>query len=839
MAEQIHLIGEVESVFFENPQNLYKVLRVKVLETDNDVISEDHVTCTGQFASLLLDTAYEFYGQVTVHPRYGEQFAVSRYQQVAPTSEAGLVEFLSSARFTGIGKTLAQRIVDQLGLEAIDLILQDPDCLKSVKGLTPDKRQVLAQTLRQHQGTERIFLQLTEWGFGPKLADKIYQTFKDQTLATIENNPYALVAKVEGVGFNKADALAEQLGIEADAVTRLVAGLYTAVSEVCLRSGDTYVQRPRLLALATKILERSRSYLIEEERLAEALDLAILEGTLYSLDQGIMLPSLYHAEMGIVRRISDFFQYEEVETFSKAEIEGKLDQVARETGIDYDETQRQAMILALQSPLSVITGGPGTGKTTLIRGILTLHRLLHGYPQGDVTNPYQTGPVLLAAPTGRAAKRMQEMTDIPASTIHRLIGFNRETTVEGFDPTPLEGQLLVVDEMSMVDTWLMNWLWMAIGYRIQVILVGDKHQLPSVGPGKVFSDLIESGVIPTISLTKIYRQAQDSSIIQLAHQIRQGRLPQNLMERQPDRSFIPCKTQQVAQVVEQVVGHALTRGFDANTLQVLAPMYKGPAGITALNQLLQGLFNPPSRKKPQLEYFDQVFRLGDKVLQLVNNAEEGVYNGDIGKIVGVFSAQASNSGSEEVVVAFDDDKELTYRRSDFDQLTLAYCCSVHKSQGSEYPLVILPLVDAYYRMLRQDLLYTAVTRAQSSLVLVGDPDAYVQAVSQDRDPRRTNLKDLLEIKLAGLTQGEKIEQELASGESQVLGLDAEKVEVSATDQASPQVSPAASVSVAVQSRDWIPKQQESFRLSQDLIDQIDPMIGMEGISPYDFESQTC
>ena len=363
--------------------------------------------------------------------------------------------------------------------------------------------------------------------------------------------------------------------------------------------------------------------------------------------------------------------------------------------------------------------------------------------------------------------------------------------------------------------------------------------MPSVGPGKVFSDLIESGVIPTISLTKIYRQAQDSSIIQLAHQIRQGRLPQNLMERQPDRSFIPCKTQQVAQVVEQVVGHALTRGFDANTLQVLAPMYKGPAGITALNQLLQGLFNPPSRKKPQLEYFDQIFRLGDKVLQLVNNAEEGVYNGDIGKIVGVFSAQASNSGSEEVVVAFDDDKELTYRRSDFDQLTLAYCCSVHKSQGSEYPLVILPLVDAYYRMLRQDLLYTAVTRAQSSLVLVGDPNAYVQAVSQDRDPRRTNLKDLLEIKLAGLTQGEKVEQELASGESQVLGLDAEKAEVSATDQASPQASPEASVSVAVQSRDLAPKQQESFRLSQDLIDQIDPMIGMEGISPYDFESQPC
>ena len=329
MAEQIRLIGEVESVFFENPQNLYKVLRVKVLESDSDLISENYVTCTGQFAALHLDTAYEFFGQVTVHPRYGEQFAVSRYQQVAPTSEAGavsryqqvaptseagLVEFLSSARFTGIGKTLAQRIVDQLGLEAIDLILQDPDCLKSVKGLTPDKRQVLAHTLRQHQGTERIFLQLTEWGFGPKLADKIYQTFKDQTLATIENNPYALVAKVEGVGFNKADALAEQLGIEADAVTRLVAGLYTAVSEVCLRSGDTYVQRPRLLALATKILERSRSYLIEEDRLAEALDLAILEGTLYSLDQGIMLPSLYHAEMGIVRRISDFFQYEEVET---------------------------------------------------------------------------------------------------------------------------------------------------------------------------------------------------------------------------------------------------------------------------------------------------------------------------------------------------------------------------------------------------------------------------------------------------------------------------------------------------------------------------------------------
>lgn len=817
--QEVIIVGQVATIFFENPTNFYKVLRVKVDDDATDLLIDSEITCTGTFASIHYDTTYEFVGKLTTHPKYGEQFAVSRYQQVTPTSTQGLVDYLASNRFKGIGRVLAQRIVDTLGDNALDVILANPDRLKQVKGMTSDKRQSLYDTIVSQQGTQRIFMQLNQWGFGPKLAEKIYTLFKSDTLELITENPYLLIEKVDGIGFHKADQLAEQLGIEPLAMERLVAGIITAVSEHCMRNGDTYLVREQALRTARDVLEKSRPFLVEESLLEQAADKAILDKKLKALLDGLMIPSLYHAEVNVANRIRQFLMYEHVECFDESEILEKLEQVVEATGIEYDDVQRQAMCIAMKSPMAIVTGGPGTGKTTLVQGIMHLHALLHEYELSDMHHLYEERPILLAAPTGRAAKRMQEMTGLPATTIHRLIGYTRESSVENFQSVELEGKLLIVDEMSMVDTWLMNWLLDAIPYHMQVIFVGDQDQLPSVGPGKVFSDLIESNMIPTISLQKIYRQSADSTIVELAHAIRKGQLPHNLTERQKDRSFIPCQVGQVAHVIQQVVQSAMNKGFDASNMQVLAPMYKGVAGITALNQLLQNLLNPPMPKKREVDYFDYKFRVGDKVLQLVNNAEEGVYNGDIGKIESIYFKHESESSSDELVVSFDDDKELTYKRSEWEQLTLAYCCSVHKSQGSEYPLVILPLVDAYSRMLRKDLVYTAVTRAQKSLVLIGNPNSFVTAVNQQTQPRLTFLKELLQtkeeystniIKLAPTVQknNEKIEENIAEYED-----DSEQLTLL---------------------EEHAPSTTQPIALTNETWHLIDPMIGMNGISPYDF-----
>ena len=566
-----------------------------------------------------------------------------------------------------------------------------------------------------------------------------------------------------------------------------------------------------------KLLESSRRYLISDELLERAVELAVQNEQLIRLVDNLMIPSLYYAELNIVKKIDNYYQYEQIERFEEDEIDEAIEEVVKISGINYDESQRQALKTSIQSPISVITGGPGTGKTTLIKGIILLHSILHDYDLEQATKKVDENPVLLAAPTGRAAKRMQETTGLPASTIHRLIGFNRDSQVDEFYAAELEGSLLIVDEMSMVDTWLMNWLVQAIPYHLQVVLVGDKDQLPSVGPGKVFSDLIESDVLPVLRLEKIYRQAQNSTIIDLAHKIRQGILPDDFLMKQHDRSFIQAPAQQIGHVVQQIIVAAKKKGFDATNLQVLAPMYKGPAGINALNTLLQELLNPPKPRKREINHFDSVFRVGDKVLQLVNNSEDGVYNGDIGRIESIHFKKETASKVEEITVSFDN-VELVYKKSDLDQLTLAYCTSIHKAQGSEYPLVILPLVDMFSRLLQKDILYTAITRAQSSLIMLGNPDSFYKAVTSEKEPRKTFLRDLLMV---------QFDKEASEDE------DDEAEEQTKEEEPSQQTPEAEAIQMELEEQI-----EEPLELTEATINQIDPMINMDGVTPYDFMSST-
>ncbi|MGF3141307.1 SF1B family DNA helicase RecD2 [Facklamia sp. P13064] len=799
------IVGSVESTIFENDQNFYKVLRISVDLDQTSLLVDEELVITGQFTTIHYDTPYQFFGKLVHHPRFGQQFSVTRYQQLMPTSRRGLIDYLSSNRFKGVGPKTATKIVESLGETAIDQILDDPNALDKVSGLTAKVANQLRASLLKFQGTERIFMQLSEWGFGPNLADRIYKKFQSNTLEQIKENPYQLVIEIEGIGFTKADKLAEQLGIQPDAAERIASAITMAVAQISTDQGDTYVPIPDSLRTARDLLEKSRPFLIEDDLLTKGLDLAIIQDQLLVLGEDLVIPSIFYAEYGSSKKIHDYLMAEQVKRFEAEEIDQAIEDVMALIKIDYDQEQQQALKLAIQSPLSIITGGPGTGKTTLVQGLIYLHAILHGYDLADLNEDNFDSPIRLAAPTGRAAKRMQETSHLPASTIHRLIGYNRESTLRDFEPMIIDGSLLIIDEMSMVDVWLMNWLLQAIPYEMQVVFVGDKDQLPSVGPGKVFSDMIDSGLIPTVSLSKIYRQSDDSSIVHLAHHIRQGYLPEDFLAKHNDRSFIPCSAQQVSDVVGQIVAAAIKKGFNSQTLQVLASMYKGPGGINQINDLMQEMLNPASSKKREIKHFDQVYRIGDKVLQLVNNTEEGVYNGDIGKITAILTAKESSNNVEEVIVDFDDN-EIHYRKNELDQLTLAYCCSIHKAQGSEYDLVILPLVDRYSRMLRRDIIYTAVTRAVKSLVMVGNPQSFNKAVSQVQIERKTKLAEYLQLNLT--EQAKK--RELTKSKKQ------EDDTASVTQVAESKMSKA------------------SFVLNDQTIWQVDPMIGMEGLKPEDF-----
>lgn len=816
------IVGTVDAIYFENPSNFYKVIRVSVDSDESNLLITDEIVMTGQFATLHLDTEYQFFGKLTNHPKYGEQFAVNRYQQQAPTSFEGLVEYLSSDRFKGIGKVLAERIVDELGQDAIATIIADSNALSTINGLTKARADSLREALLLHQGTEQIFMQLSEWGFGPSIADKIYRQYESKSLEIIKENPYKLIEDIDGIGFNKADQLAELLGFDAENIHRIIAGVYVAVSDISNSEGDTYVEKQTAINNARKLLETSRRFLISDELLEEAVETSVRNEQLMQLAGNLMIPSLYFSEISIVKKMENYLEFEQVERFSYEEIDEAIEQVIKVSGIQYDSGQQQALKTAIQSPMSVITGGPGTGKTTLIKGIILLHSILHDYDLQKVMKRVEEQPILLAAPTGRAAKRMQETTGLPASTIHRLIGYNRDTVAEEFYATELDASLLIVDEMSMVDTWLMNWLMQAIPYHLQVIFVGDRDQLPSVGPGKVFSDLIESKAIPVLTLTKIYRQAQDSSIIKLAHTIKHGQLPEDFLEKQADRSFIQAPGQQIGHVVQQIVTAAQKKGFDANSLQVLAPMYKGPAGVNALNILLQELLNPPKARKREIDHFDTTFRVGDKVLQLVNNAEDGVYNGDIGRIESIHFKKETESNVDEITVSFES-VELIYKRSDLDQLTLAYCTTIHKSQGSEYPLVILPLVDMYSRLLQKDVLYTAITRAQSSLIMLGNPNSFYKAVTSQKPPRNTFLCDLLRVQF-DIDEDDNSEVEIQLAETTKEKSSDEEHDKDSTNKA--KTSQQQEIVESLETR--------IDKLTMETIDLIDPMINMAGISPYDF-----
>ncbi|MGM7683028.1 SF1B family DNA helicase RecD2 [Cytobacillus sp. Hm23] len=744
--EQKYMKGTHLVTIFHNEANLYSVVRIRLQET-NEQYKEKEAVVTGYFPRIHEDETYIFFGKLKEHPKFGVQFHVDSFRKDLPQTKQGIIQYLSSDLFQGVGKKTASKIVDALGEAAISTILQNPSALEKVPKLSKDKAQQIVDTLKEHQGLEQIMIALSQYGFGPQLSMKIYQVYKDETLQIIQNNPYKLVEDVEGVGFSRADELGYMLGISGNNPHRIKAGCLYMLDQQSIQEGHTYQYLHQLNKDVKELLEENKRDSMDEEDITRIITQLSEEDKIIVEEDKVYSPSLFFSEKGLVTNIGRILSQTEYEDqFPDSEFLLSLGNAEEYLNVHYAPSQKEAIQKALLSPMLLLTGGPGTGKTTVINGIVNVYADLHGCSLNpsdyNKENPF---PILLVAPTGRAAKRMSEATGLKAVTIHRLLGWNGVDGFEHDEDNPIEGKLLIVDEMSMVDIWLANQLFKSLPESIQMIIVGDEDQLPSVGPGQVLKDLLDANIIPTVRLTEIYRQSEGSSIIALAHDIKKGQLPRDIVSQKPDRSFLPCRPNQVLDVVSKVAQSAKEKGYSARDIQVLAPMYRGPAGIDQLNKMLQSMFNPPSDQKREMSFGDVVYRIGDKVLQLVNQPESNVFNGDMGEVVSIFYSKENTEKQDMVIVSFEGN-EVTYTKQDLSQITHAYCCSIHKSQGSEFPIVIMPVVKSYYRMLRRNLLYTGITRSKKFLILCGEEQAFRHGVSRNDDGiRQTTLCEKIKM----------------------------------------------------------------------------------------------
>ncbi|HFI2667889.1 TPA: ATP-dependent RecD-like DNA helicase [Streptococcus suis] len=730
--QEVSFTGTIDRIIFENPSNFYKILLLEIEETNADY-DDYEIIVTGTIADVIEGEDYRFYGNLVTHPKYGQQLQISRYERSKPTA-SGLVKYFSSDHFKGIGRKTAEKIVQLYGEDTIDKILAEPEKLTQITGLSSKNRQAFVEKLRLNYGTEMILSKLAEYGIPNKLAFQIQDQYKEKTLQIIEENPYQLVEDVQGMGFTIADKIAENLGIESDSPQRFRAGMLYCLLQRSMETGDTYVEARDLLEASIDVLEKSRHVELDPAAVAQELTGLINDGKVQQAGTKIFDNSLYFAEEGIHKNLSRLMGKNGFKPFPRKDVETAIAELESMSSLIYDAIQKEAIVRAITNPLFILTGGPGTGKTTVINGIIAVYAILHKI---DLTKSRDECPVLLAAPTGRAARRMNELTGLPAATIHRHLGLV-EGQEESYRDDYLDAEFIIVDEFSMVDTWLANQLFQNISSQTQVLIVGDAEQLPSVSPGQVLADLLKIKKLPSLTLEKIYRQSDDSTIVTLASQIRQGSLPADFREKKADRSYFEAQNEQIPSLIERIVGAAIKSGIPSQEVQILAPMYRGAAGIDQLNIMTQNLLNPKSEGQLEFAHNDQIFRQGDRVIHLVNDAESNVFNGDLGYITDLLPAKYTDSKQDEISINFDG-SEVTYPRNEWYKITLAYAMSIHKSQGSEFQVVILPITRTSHRMLQRNLVYTAITRSKSKLILLGEISAFDYAVKNAGTLRKTYL----------------------------------------------------------------------------------------------------
>lgn len=793
-----YFTGTIDRIIYENASNFFKILLLSIEDTDSD-IDDFEIIITGTMADVFEGEDYTFWGELTQHPKYGQQVKLTRYQKAKPTS-SGLIKYFSSDHFKGIGKKTAEKIVTLYGDNTIDKILEDPSQLETITGFSKANREAFLATLKLNYGTEQIISSLVELGISNRLAFLIYDCYKEEALETVKTNPYQLVEDIQGIGFKMADTLAYEIGIKSDAPERFRVALLHSLLEKSISQGDTYIEARDLLEYAINLLEDSRPIECQPAQVAEQLSQLIADSKIYHIGTKLFDATLYSSEAGIHKHISRLLETPLSQPHSEESIDEEIQSIEASFNMTYDRIQKEAIKLALSSKVFILTGGPGTGKTTVIRGILEAYSSLN-----KIDLEKKDLPILLAAPTGRAARRMNELTGLPSATIHRHLGLNGDNDYQAMDDY-LDCDLIIIDEFSMVDTWLANQLLSSLPSSTQVIIVGDSDQLPSVGPGQVLADLLKVPSIPKIALQKIFRQSEDSTIVDLANQMRLGHLPRDFKEKKADRSFFEAYAQHIPTMVTKIVTSAINSGIPKEEIQILAPMYKGQAGINHLNQLMQDLLNPLGDGQEFL-FNDLHLRRGDKILHLVNDAQLNVFNGDIGYISDLIPAKYTESKQDEIIMDFDG-TEVTYPRNEWLKITLAYAMSIHKSQGSEFQVVILPITHQGGRLLQRNLIYTAVTRSKSKLILLGEYSAFHYAIQKEGDKRQTYLVQ----RFTDSSLTETLDNDSGDDHLQNAQLSPQKI----TNDV--QYLPI---------KDSDPQEEESYRLTLENMLSIDPMIGLK------------
>ena len=732
--------GYVESVIYLNPSNGYGVISL--------VCGEEEITCTGTFSHIDEGECIELEGSFVEHPVYGSQFKMERYTVIALEDAVSIERYLGSGAIKGVGPALAKRIVKKFGAETFRIIEEEPERLIEIKGISERIAREIASQVEEKKDVREAMLYLQKFGISNTLALKIYQKYGMRLYRVMQENPYKLAEDISGVGFRIADEIASKIGIHTDSDYRIRSGILYTLTQGTME-GHVCLPKVLLLRKASELLGVEESA-IETQVMNLSIDRKVI---IKEQDDLCMVYSLnmYYAELNCARMLfdlqQDFGEGNRLTMVEQKKLENQIRHLEEVNGVTLDELQRKAVMEATQNGIFILSGGPGTGKTT------TINILIRYFEEEGCD-------IFLAAPTGRAAKRMTEATGFEAKTIHRLLELNGQVAEEDRaanfardENNPLEADVVIIDEMSMVDIYLFQSLLKAICPGTRLIMVGDKNQLPSVGPGEVLKDLIASDTFPTVVLSKIFRQAGESDIVVNAHKINEG---QPILLNNKSRDFFFLVRNQVNVIYKHMViliTQKLPKYVNATPydIQVLTPMRKGALGVETLNQILQQYLNPPSPQKREIAYGDGILRENDKVMQIKNNYQleweivskygipvdsgQGIFNGDVGII------REINDTSKTIVVEYDDARRVTYPMNGLDEIELAYAITIHKSQGSEYPAVIMPLLSGPRMLMNRNLLYTGVTRAKNCVTILGSEETVMQMIQNaDEQKRYTGLK---------------------------------------------------------------------------------------------------
>lgn len=706
MSEQIR--GMVEKQIYYNDANHYGVFLVS-LENMNDY----PLTIVGNFMGLELEGFYEFKGDYVENARFGLQFKVEAFKPIIPTDRGFVLRYLSGPSFMGIGLKSAEAIVEKYGSDVIEKIKADPDIKLRVTGISKAKLDNLKEVILKEDPMDQAITFLNTHGITGKAMMHILNVYKENTETLLKENPYRMMEEVTGVGFKTCDKMALAMGFEKESLYRLSALMNHNFKELCFNPGHSFIDRDILFKSMPPF---------EKALLEEAYHRLIKERILILDDERLYHHTQYDAETYVAKYLNNKLKSDH--TLYLDDFGASMAKIERKLSIEFDDVQQEAIQTFLENDVVILTGGPGTGKSTLLSGLVTLFQ--QEFPEYHVS---------LCAPTGRAAKRLEDLTNVSASTLHSILKWNPDTNEFAFNEmNPLETDILVVDEFSMVDIWVLSKLFLASTSVLKVLFVGDKDQLPSVGPGFVLKDLLDSKVIPIVELKYNYRQVKGSEVIDLALNVNEGIFEVDQYHK--DVKFFDVKKYPGVPLVLKIVEEALQKGYSIFDIQVLAPVYRGSLGIDNLNYFLQKAFNPESDSKRFVQFGSRIFREGDKILQLKNQPDDFVFNGDIGILVEV--------GDDRSIIVDYDGNYVTYDMGDLINITHAYCMSVHKSQGSEYPIVILLALDQYQGMLTKRLYYTGITRSSKSLVLIGEMSAFTKASQEDSEIKRnTYLKERL------------------------------------------------------------------------------------------------